>query len=441
MDRLDPAGCNNATMYGGSRFTGNIIPNNWYKKITTNSGRPDLASITILAEVVYWYRPNRDGGNKFNGDLWQSSYEYFENKFGYNRQKIRRIFVRLEELGLVKRQFRTIKHRGQKYNNILFLNLLDLSLLSPKPIVTGTQEDKKISSKLIKNDTPSLQNCSNHIIDKKNKVRNRSSFSSKKFEDFYPLSETELDKINFLSGRNFNLNAMNEILSSMAKKLPNHSFASKKAFLNYMSKAISAELRQAELVNNSEFKINLNKSPDEQVIHKYEKFLEKVESSRDSSLQATLRKKIAAIYEPEKSYEILTKLRFIEDREGQIRLIFQNNMDFSRRDLAILRTEIKSIVGEKKLEIVEVGRKIQSIPPKREENNLWSDVRKAAKNIFGEGVDQSWFSRISPIIDEDEKKISLKADTDFIRNWMENNYMHFLTNQLADKGFTFNGLC
>ena len=34
---------------------GNIIPHTWYQNITL-SGHPDVIAITILADIVYWYR-------------------------------------------------------------------------------------------------------------------------------------------------------------------------------------------------------------------------------------------------------------------------------------------------------------------------------------------------------------------------------------------------
>ncbi len=104
---------------------GNIIPHAWYSEIVTETGKPDLNAIPILSEIVYWYRPSKDGASKFSGTIWQTSYDHFEQKFGFNKQKIRRAFVRLEELGIIKRELKTIYLYGQKYNNVLFIHLSD----------------------------------------------------------------------------------------------------------------------------------------------------------------------------------------------------------------------------------------------------------------------------------------------------------------------------
>ena len=113
-------------------LTGNITPNDWYEKFTNSRGKPDLSLISVLSEIVYWYRPkkikdNQTGNityvNKFLGDTWQTSYEHFEKKFGFNREKLRRIFVKLEQMGICAREFRNVKLRGQTYNNRLFIHL------------------------------------------------------------------------------------------------------------------------------------------------------------------------------------------------------------------------------------------------------------------------------------------------------------------------------
>ena len=38
---------------GKIHFEGNIIPHPWYRRITLESGKPDLPAIVILAEILY----------------------------------------------------------------------------------------------------------------------------------------------------------------------------------------------------------------------------------------------------------------------------------------------------------------------------------------------------------------------------------------------------
>ena len=42
---------------GQMRFSGNIIPESWYKNLVYENGKPHLNAINLLAEFVFWYRP------------------------------------------------------------------------------------------------------------------------------------------------------------------------------------------------------------------------------------------------------------------------------------------------------------------------------------------------------------------------------------------------
>lgn len=111
---------------------GNVIPHNWYQSIVLKSGKPDLSAIVILSDIVYWYRPTsvfyKDGTfkgikQKFDGDVLQKSYDDLANKFGMTKRTVRDAIVRLEELNLVKREFRNIMYRGTHLSNVLYLHL------------------------------------------------------------------------------------------------------------------------------------------------------------------------------------------------------------------------------------------------------------------------------------------------------------------------------
>ena len=42
---------------GALPWQGNLVPHAWYTALTSPSGKPDLVAITLLADIVYWYRP------------------------------------------------------------------------------------------------------------------------------------------------------------------------------------------------------------------------------------------------------------------------------------------------------------------------------------------------------------------------------------------------
>ena len=115
------------------QFTGNVIPQIWYRKILKETGKPDLLAITLLSDIVYWYRPveERDEATgqiigyrkRITGDLFQRSYDQFALMYGENKRTVRDAIARLEKLGIIRRVFRTVEFNGTKYNNVLYIEL------------------------------------------------------------------------------------------------------------------------------------------------------------------------------------------------------------------------------------------------------------------------------------------------------------------------------
>jgi hypothetical protein len=73
----------------------------------------------------------------------------------------------------------------------------------------------------------------------------------------YPLIKEDCTKLQTLSGRDFSLNAMNEILLDMSKRLDN-SFCSKAQFIAYFGKCLRYEMRDAVKTGNDNFRIKAN---------------------------------------------------------------------------------------------------------------------------------------------------------------------------------------
>ncbi|ENX34925.1 hypothetical protein F889_01565 [Acinetobacter colistiniresistens] len=119
---------------GSVHFEGNVIPTNWFSTFKMENGKPDTIGIFLLSEIVYWYRPtvvrDEETGQilgvkkKFKSDLLQRSYQSFADQFGFSKQQVKESLDRLEKIGIVKRHFRTVEANSQKYNNVLFIELV-----------------------------------------------------------------------------------------------------------------------------------------------------------------------------------------------------------------------------------------------------------------------------------------------------------------------------
>lgn len=158
---------------GTINFSGNVIPASWFKTITKADGKAHLLAIVILADIVYWYRPQevRDENTgmligyrkKFKSDLLQRSYDSIADFVGEGKQPVRRAVKLLENLGVIRVEFRTINANGKRCNNVMFIDLnadklYDITYPKDYHVI---KNDNTLSSKLI---TPCYQNCTHPVI-------------------------------------------------------------------------------------------------------------------------------------------------------------------------------------------------------------------------------------------------------------------------------------
>ena len=143
-------------------LTGNIIPHSWYSKITFENGKTDLIGIVLLAEIVYWYRPTeikceRTGRllgykKKFRSDMLQRSNGSFADQFGLTKRQIAEGLKRLEDAGLIHREFRTIETSQGKIGNVQYL----APLVSAITMIDNDPDDNKLINDNLPSDDDSF---------------------------------------------------------------------------------------------------------------------------------------------------------------------------------------------------------------------------------------------------------------------------------------------
>lgn len=162
---------------GSINISGNIIPAIWYRTITKDNGKPYLLAIVILSDIVYWYRPSevRDQGTghilgwkkKFSEDILRQSYQYYADLFGESKKTVKTAMDKLENLQVIRREFRTVTYGdGLICNNVMYVELkpdMLYQLAFPEEILAmdgennsyaGVSDDKTGGSLPTKSDTP-----------------------------------------------------------------------------------------------------------------------------------------------------------------------------------------------------------------------------------------------------------------------------------------------
>ena len=500
------------------KFTGNITPSQWYQEFTTNKGTPDLALISVLSEIIYWYRPKRikdpaTGNityvNKFLGCTWQTSYEHFQRKLGFNREKLRRIFVKLEQIGICLREFRDVKLRGQTYNNRLFIHLSSSFLDSCLGHKTNRQVSQFENHNISNNTSFSAEKeeggyprfRGDHIIDKENKnnIKDRSMKSNflensfeeeiilqsptasicnktqasrvvttsqikntfakaKELKDFYPLTKEDCQVLQSNSGRQFSLNAMNEILLDMSKRLTDRYFKNKKRFLNYMRDAFTNELRDATRINNDNFKIRNNQSKEQKEKKLQEEYLTKIEYSLEVSPEWHFKKKLAARLPQKTAYELLKAFDVIDIKAGIFNLHLSKHVELPDTDRKLILQEAQATheqldfaderlghIENIKIIMPEKAIATNNINQNKTENlktttatiptGIWGRVRQGLIATYGEATDRNWFSKLEAVENVEKNELKLKAPNKFIRDWVNQNYFDVIENVISKERF------
>ena len=448
--------CNNAEPQTNKiSISGNIVPSNWYHRLLRPCGKSDTTAIAILSELVFLHRYN--GNTEF-----QLNFNYFKRKFNFGVSQAKDAVIRLEQAELLKRSLRTVIVRGRRFTNEMFLVLNIENVLK----LNGQDQAKKfpLSSRKEKTDSPEISSDNKY---KKNLEENRSSGSnvnSNSFLEkenssanvirkqrfslaaFYPLAQLDIDKLQMLCGRQFSSNAINEILQNLSIKLPNHTFPHKAAFIKYMGKALAYEMRDAVKISNESFKIKSNVTCEEITAKAREEFLNEIENSRDTSPKMQLSRKLAGILEPSIAYDFLMSASFVDNTESlktdSFKIILRKNLTLSQSERRLILAQVQSVYGDhinalnitssQDVETTDTSFKQPQVLQKEDTKSfegVWGKIRQGLIDYYGSGgnaMDNAWFGKLTVEVDSNAKKLTLKAPTKFIKDWVQSNYSHLI---------------
>jgi hypothetical protein len=472
---------------------GNITPNWWYSKILTTGGKSDMTAIALLSDLWYLYRSSGE-------EEHQKDYDYFCKKFNLSTYQIREAFIRLESLDLMKRSVGSIIVQGRKFSNILFvrLNVKKLLEMAPSYIKSsaGNNQDDSDNdnggSNLLQKERSiflgsrvggskeSDLDISNARENKNNLENNRSSESNfvinnfltqttqvgevnscnniKRygFASFYPLTEADISNLRHLAGREFSNRAINEILLSLSRKLPNHDFPHKKAFINYMVKALAYEKRDAVKISNESFRIKNSITSYDIGLKQQEAFLNRIEESRDTSPKMQLSRKLAGILVSGIAYKFLSAASFpdksIPVDSSTFKILLQTGVELNDHQKRLILAQVQSVYGNhiNRLDFNIAGSikhtkqsdtgdtSLSNKPSSPRLQGVWGKIRTNLIDYYGLGglnLDRAWFSKLSAEEDEGNKSLTLKAPSNFIKDWIESNYLQLISTICAKENY------
>lgn len=118
---------------GQMNFDGNITPHTWYLSplLQSDKGKPNLVAITLLADIIYWYRPTliRDEQTgavigvkqKFSADKLQKHYENWGRIFGLTKRQVEDAMAFLKSRVLITVETRAVETSRGVLPNCAFI--------------------------------------------------------------------------------------------------------------------------------------------------------------------------------------------------------------------------------------------------------------------------------------------------------------------------------
>jgi len=224
----------------------------------------------------------------------------------------------------------------------------------------------------------------------------------------YPLTTEDCRLLQNKAGRDFDLNAMNEILLDMSNRKDNR-FCSKAQFLAYFGKCLRFEMRDAVKISNSTFRIKANNNPINQI----------------------------------KDFEVVG---------GIVRIYLRADCQLNRYETNLVLSQFKSIYSALEVDIESVEYVVENVYNFKSTNRhnslqtkeniviptlqqgIWGDICCQLIKTYGIHIYNNWFSNLTHVIDEQNKTIELKTPNLFIQQWIETHYGEGIINIIKKLG-------
>lgn len=279
----------------------------------------------------------------------------------------------------------------------------------------------------------------------------------------YPLTKEDASRLQSLSGRDFSLNAMNEILLDMSKRRDNR-FCSKAQFMTYFGKCLRFEMRDVVKTGNDNFYIKANVTPINQKeitkAKQIEQYLSEVEQKAISHVcpENQLKARIANILEPLRSYELLSNIKDFAVVGAIARIYLRNDCQLSEHEKDVILSQVKSIYSTPEVNIESVEYLVKNVYNFKSTNRhnslqtkenivmptlqqgIWEDICRKLIETCGIHVYNNWFSKLIPVIDEEAKTIELKAPNSFVQEEIIKRYGEVIIELIKNLDLKFTGI-
>jgi len=277
------------------------------------------------------------------------------------------------------------------------------------------------------------------------------------------LTDEMCEVIRSKCGKNYTDRAIREIAKtvSRSKKGSKAFFYHIKGFISYLSKILFYEKRDPVKINSINYYITANQTSEEQDMRKQEKYLTDIEYSLQVSPEWHLKKKLAAVLERSKAYNVLISYKSLNIKENRVIIQLNRFIELSEIDKDIILQQIQATHEKmddngnyQQVEFLELvmpdksalsnttdAYQLEQNFPKRE--GIWGKIRESFAKSFasgGDNLDKAWTSHLRAEIDNNNKTINLFAPTAFISDWINSNYRDIIEKIAKDYDMTLQNI-
>ncbi|KJV83682.1 dnaA N-terminal domain protein [Orientia tsutsugamushi str. UT76] len=489
---------NNDTIF--YNFIGNIIPPEW-RKLTGDNGKAlSKTSKQLLSFIVFrlhiYYNKDIDELQK-SYQLYEDKLNVGQRRVRQCLVELRDAgFIEIENRTIIKdnlklrnvpcikilKNFQHYSEKGKEENialpekkfcsNVKEISgqpetfFRDIYRYIKKSKISRSTEGELVENKKNENEEQNFQNvddfendiqiltknCNQDIESLITKILKSSNgkkewFKRYRLEEFYPLTPEDAVALQHKSDRAFNIYFINKLLLKLAGRSPDYHFGCKASALNYVAQALANELRTTDQANRD------NCGFDNVEKFNQEKYLVQIEKSTNLSKESQLKHKIAGSFEAAMAYQILTSCSFGPAVRTRFFVKLLKNITLTECDRSKILQAVQDVYGYEIQELqVTPFKQLKTVSQKQineEEyllnlskqlgsNSAWYKVRESLIKSYGQAIDKSWFSSLK-VVNEDSvnKKIFIKAKTEFEDSYIRENYLKDLESAFKAQGFSF----
>ena len=394
----------------------------------------------------------------------------FSYEFNYKKQKQENLAVSRDSIGTFLSQQNDLLFIYKENNNIEDIDLESNFLQNSEE--TKIEENTEAQVSKLSQSTAKPVKLNKRLPNERKKPTNaKKKARVYRFNQYekpqnlsyhYPLSQEDGAKLQSLSSRVFTIQAMNEILLDMSKRIDN-TFYSKAQFMAYFGKVLRYEKRDVVKINNINFHIKANHTIERFVKiaqeRQIERHLAEVEQKAITNVcpKNQLRARLANTFEAQKGYELLSTIKDFNVIGNIMRIYLRHAVGLSEHEKEVVLSQVKSIYSNSELDIESVEYVVENVHNFTNKHanmqtkkavdlsplhqSIWGDFCRQLIKTYGIHIYNNWFSKLTPVINEDAKTIELIVPNSFVQQEVTRRYGDNIKKIVNELGMKFKGIC